>query len=414
VPRKRAKSVVEARETASTPEVAPQATPPQFVLGFKDLADKLGAAAGSPLVNEFYAALQPTTHGVMFHHPEIGTHFVPWPGVVPIQPPAPEPPSLIVPENPPAWTREQILAAVAEQARLKGLPPRLPLACVIAESDLNQYAERWGTLTAAAKTAIVSKDRAALERVLADLKVVGADKDISFGLAQLNVAFLAGYAYDPDALLLLRAKHFDPGITLPIMGQRLREALNAVVLPPNLATDAQVLEALYRYNWPAGNGKPFTPTHASNYQRGLEAAKQLLAVPAGEPWSTILKTGRLQIGKRYAGPIIGEPDSYRWGNPGFDCSSFVTYCYRAAGHPLSYPHAYTDNIFGLTVTVSATDARPGDMVFFEYDDSQAARFPHMGLLAPGGQLLDCSINLGVKERAMPNLGTRHLRRLKGL
>jgi hypothetical protein len=54
----------------------------------------------------------------------------------------------------------------------------------MAESDLDPRAERWGLVTAQAKAAVASNDRAKLQQLIAQ-----AGNDISFGLGQRIVKF---------------------------------------------------------------------------------------------------------------------------------------------------------------------------------------------------------------------------------
>lgn len=120
--------------------------------------------------------------------------------------------------------------------------------------------------------------------------------------------------------------------------------------------------------------------------------QQQLAHPASPPPVVESKVDRLfrlaeaEIGKRYAGPVIGEPESYRWGNPGWDCSSFVSGMYRAAfGVQLT---AYTDAIYNETQPADAPHR--GDIVLYRYADSSqpGVRFPHTGLYVNERTVLD--------------------------
>jgi hypothetical protein len=107
----------------------------------------------------------------------------------------------------------------------------------------------------------------------------------------------------------------------------------------------------------------------------------------------VIEIGQTQIGKRYAGPIIGEPDSYRWGDPGFDCSSFVSWCYQQATDGRLKLPGYTDAIADLCDAVA--DPRPGDIVFYRYPDpSQVAYWPHMGIWLSPTEVLDCRFGVG--------------------
>lgn len=137
--------------------------------------------------------------------------------------------------------------------------------------------------------------------------------------------------------------------------------------------------------------------------------------------------GRKQIGKPYAGPVVGQPESTRWQHPGFDCSSFVAAMYGVAtGGTLhdTAPHitgarvtltAYTDTIFAQTDPLALADAVPGDIVLYEYVDSAqpGVRFPHVGLWLSPSQVLDCRYQVGVGVHAHLTTAARVLRKVRG-
>lgn len=104
-----------------------------------------------------------------------------------------------------------------------------------------------------------------------------------------------------------------------------------------------------------------------------------------------------QKGKRYAGPIVGEEDSARWGDPGWDCSSFVSAAFRELGVKLT---PYTDSAYRETRAVSGAP-QAGDIVFFSgYEDGQDARYKHMGIYLGDGQMIDSSYGRGVSIRSV--------------
>lgn len=104
----------------------------------------------------------------------------------------------------------------------------------------------------------------------------------------------------------------------------------------------------------------------------------------------VIDLGRAEIGKRYAGPIINEPDAYRWGNPGWDCSSFVSAMYdRATGGQIKLT-PYTDAAYRQCEWVASPV--PGDIVFYNYDDDQDAVWPHMGIWLSPTEVLDARWN----------------------
>jgi cell wall-associated NlpC family hydrolase len=103
-----------------------------------------------------------------------------------------------------------------------------------------------------------------------------------------------------------------------------------------------------------------------------------------------------EIGKPYAGPLVGQPDSARWGSVGWDCSSFVSGMYeRAYGVKLT---AFTDAAYRETVPVD--DPSPGDIVFYCYHDPSqpGVRYPHMGIYVGPGRVLDSRAGHGVGIR----------------
>jgi cell wall-associated NlpC family hydrolase len=109
--------------------------------------------------------------------------------------------------------------------------------------------------------------------------------------------------------------------------------------------------------------------------------------------SAVIAAARAEIGKPYAGPLVGQPDSARWGSLGWDCSSFVSGMYeRAYGVKLT---AFTDAAYRETVPVD--DPRPGDIVFYCYHDPSqpGVRYPHMGLYVGPGRVLDSRAGAGV-------------------
>lgn len=129
------------------------------------------------------------------------------------------------------------------------------------------------------------------------------------------------------------------------------------------------------------------------YQTG---AVQPQAVKALEDMlQSVVDLGLAQGWKRYAGPVIGEPDNYRWGNPGFDCSSFVSSMYSGA---LSIQlSAFTDAIADQTDTIAQADALPGDIILYKYADTHqpGVTYPHTGLWLGSSRMLDCQYPAGL-------------------
>src|SRR5689334_4119119 len=54
---------------------------------------------------------------------------------------------------------------------------------------------------------------------------------------------------------------------------------------------------------------------------------QPVSTPLADKLQKVVDAGLALGWRRYAGPVINEADDKRWGNPGFDCSSFVASMY---------------------------------------------------------------------------------------
>lgn len=96
----------------------------------------------------------------------------------------------------------------------------------------------------------------------------------------------------------------------------------------------------------------------------------------------------------------GKP--YGWGagrtdTSAFDCSGFAAWVYRQAGRELP---AFTDAAYDATVSVAAP--RPGDLVFFRYDDPRqpGVQYPHVGIFAGDDTMIDAATDGGVQRRPL--------------
>lgn len=309
-----------------------------------------------------------------------------------VQPPIPPPPP--PPSGPTPKTKEEVIAISNATADEFQIPRLLLLGCGVAESNLVWDARR--PRTAAQDAAFWM--------------------DVSGGVWQQTVR------YDPD----YRGGDAFPGaaeiarvLTLQYDVQRAARVAAGQLKrhwQANQGTnDAALLQAMARYNYPAGYGAFYSPDHEANYRRGLKEAHAILDVaqPPVEPplipsiLDAVLAEGRKEIGKRYAGPVIGEPDSYRWGNPGWDCSSFVSGMYQRASGGAVKLTAYTDAAINQVNVIDRSQARPGDIVFFKYADSSqpGVAYPHMGLYYGDGQMLDAQFPAGVGIHPLLNRPT---------
>jgi hypothetical protein len=142
----------------------------------------------------------------------------------------------------------------------------------------------------------------------------------------------------------------------------------------------------------------------------IEDAVEQAPLPPPDP-RAVLARARLEDGKPYSGPIVGEPDSYRWGEPGWDCSSLVAGLYREFG--LTNLVGYTDTLYDQSDPISAESAVPGDLWFPDYDDAQAARWPHVGFwTGDPNTVFDARFGQGVGEHPILPF-PYELRRVKG-
>lgn len=83
--------------------------------------------------------------------------------------------------------------------------------------------------------------------------------------------------------------------------------------------------------------------------------------------------------------------SYVWGGyspSGFDCSGFVSYVINHCGNGWSYGHQTTWGLESITTRVSASEAQPGDLVFFQgtYNTTGPS---HVGIYVGDGMMLHC-------------------------
>ena len=109
----------------------------------------------------------------------------------------------------------------------------------------------------------------------------------------------------------------------------------------------------------------------------------------------VVELGKAETGKRYAGPVIGEPDSYRWGDPGWDCSSFGSAMYSRATNGAIKLTPFTDAAHDQCEWLATP--KPGALVFYFYrDPSQpGVKIPHMGIWLSPTEVLDARYPDGV-------------------
>ncbi|MBC1580480.1 peptidase P60 [Listeria seeligeri] len=99
--------------------------------------------------------------------------------------------------------------------------------------------------------------------------------------------------------------------------------------------------------------------------------------PSGSGYSTMISAAQAQLGKPYS---LGAS-----GPSAFDCSGFTSYAFRAAG--ISLPRT-SGGQYAAASKVSASQAKPGDLVFFNYGGGIA----HVGIYVGGGQMINAQNN----------------------
>lgn len=137
-----------------------------------------------------------------------------------------------------------------------------------------------------------------------------------------------------------------------------------------------------------------TPASEWDYQTGSVAVGDVTPI-----LQQVIALGKAEQGKPYTGPVVGQPDSTRYGNPGYDCSSFVSEMYkRATGGAIALT-PFTDAAYGQCDWQQ--QPQPGDIVFYHYPDSSqpGVTWPHMGIWLATDQVLDCRFPEGVGIRA---------------
>lgn len=123
-----------------------------------------------------------------------------------------------------------------------------------------------------------------------------------------------------------------------------------------------------------GGGKPGTPG-------GPEIPDN-----PGEPIGNSSFDALIEEAEKY----LGYP--YVWGgstpNPGFDCGGFVCWVYNHSG-VYSMPRLGAQSIFNITTPVTAENAKPGDLIFFQGTYSSPYPVSHVGIYVGGGKMIHC-------------------------
>jgi hypothetical protein len=166
--------------------------------------------------------------------------------------------------------------------------------------------------------------------------------------------------------------------------------------------DRGVADAALAEDWPAVRRRVQGGSDKLDRLVAIVGELERAAKPIDEPphvihGRAILQAVAGEASKRYAGPVIGEPDSFRWGTPGWDCSSLVSAAVERASGGRVKLTAFTDAMYPQTLALDPADSVPGDIVFYEYRDpaQPGVRFPHVGLLSSATTMFDAQFGKGV-------------------
>lgn len=193
------------------------------------------------------------------------------------------------------WTEKDVIKLAKNTSHDLGIPPRLLLALLIAESGLKWNSSRFAlrnadgsftNLTQAANRAIADRDEGTFRSLLATITERGST-DISFGVGQQTVRWATegDHTQSAENVLYIRDLYFDPVHAVFVAGTKIRGYK---------ITHGDDLEALCRYNKPLIAGKN-NPARA-NYERALVQADAMLS--EGEP-------GFMQVLQKRTGNIAG-------------------------------------------------------------------------------------------------------------
>lgn len=198
----------------------------------------------------------------LFAHPP-GPEDAMVPAVPQGPPPDSEPAINPPPELSIVYTREAVVAISNVIAEGYKIPRELMLACAIAESDVDASARR---------PSDPSRDESYWP-------------DVSGGAWQQTVRYDPEYEGGPEypgpaEVSRVLRKQYDAWRSARVAAAQLRRHMIAQVrgdestdLLQHADNDAVLLATLYRYNWPGGNGKPYSDAHKRNYTDGLARAR---------------------------------------------------------------------------------------------------------------------------------------------
>lgn len=131
----------------------------------------------------------------------------------------------------------------------------------------------------------------------------------------------------------------------------------------------------------AGVGLTGTDRTAAGAARATDAADYVAALGAENDGST---AGRAAVAK--AAEYLGVP--YLWGGTdptkGLDCSGFTQLVYKSLG--IDLPRVSSQQATAGQAVASLEEARPGDLLFFDYSPSRPG-IDHVGIYVGDGKMI---------------------------
>jgi cell wall-associated NlpC family hydrolase len=244
-------------------------------------------------------------------------------------------------------------------------PPRVMVAGGIAESDLSETAERWGTWP-----------------------------DVSFGPWQQTVAYapIGDQSASPANIAYVQAFLSDVAQAAEIAAPQYARFWHQYQDGP---------ETLGRYNWPA-RGLQGNPNRANIERAWAASAKYLAEDPSmpndlAERWITAMQA---LTGTPY---VFGGKDPARDG--GLDCSGLLTFTARQVGLDLGDPdYTSADALKGYCEPVDDdADVRRGDVLLFHstYGNGGPNYATHCGVWLRPGWMIDTHDSVHETRHAEP-------------
>ncbi len=180
--------------------------------------------------------------------------------------------------EPPVWSADDIVAESNRKADALGIPRRVLLGLLYAESGAKQFSSRaayrnpdgtYTNLTNTFNSGVQNQDYAVVASVLAEIQRNNSN-DVSFGVGQQTVRWAneGDHTHSVENVLYIRNLYFNPAYAINAAGRQVAGYWN---------TYRDDLEALCRYNKPAVPGA--SNPNRGNYIRGLEQADKSLSVP---------------------------------------------------------------------------------------------------------------------------------------